>query len=94
MQSGVAIYALGEELGREEAKIYATVLMHTKFFSASLLWEVPGGNLVDGLPPAASTGAGLISRPFTAVIALGCRCFAGVVINRILYDFNRSGAQL
>ena len=23
---------------------------------ASLLYEVPGGNLVDGLPPAASTG--------------------------------------
>ena len=25
---------------------------------ASLLYEAPGGNLVDGLPPAASTGAG------------------------------------
>ena len=28
------------------------------FTPFSLLYEVPGGNQVDGLPPAASTGAG------------------------------------
>ena len=56
MQRAVAIHALGEELGRDKAKLSITLLVRKSCFCASLLYEVPGGNLVDVLPPAASTG--------------------------------------
>ena len=56
MQRGVAIRALGEELGPEEATCRRPCFYDVSFAQISLLYEVPGGNLVDGLPPAASTG--------------------------------------
>ena len=34
----------------------------SSWISSKLLCESPGGNLVDGLPPAAHTGAGRIGR--------------------------------
>ena len=59
MQRGVAIHALGEKLGPDIAKRKSTIFMNKCWSGTSLLYEVPGGNLVDGLPPAASnTGAG------------------------------------
>ena len=57
MQNLVAIHRVYEKLGPDIAiRIYITI-MNAFLSDASLLYEVPGGNLVDGLPPAASTGA-------------------------------------
>ena len=47
------------EEGREESLISkGEVKAHRLGSADSLLYEVPGGNLVDGLPPAASTAGG------------------------------------
>ena len=59
MQRGVAFYALGEKLGPDIAKWNIARFMYRCWICASLLYEVPGGNLVDGLPPAASLDAEL-----------------------------------
>ena len=56
MQRGVAIYALGEKLSPEIAMLIMTEFYENSIYEVSLLYEVPGGNLVGGLPPAASTG--------------------------------------
>ena len=58
MQRGVAIDILGEELGPNIANGISKRFRESVFDGICLLYEVPGGNLVDGLPPAASTRAG------------------------------------
>ena len=54
MQSFIAIHALGEKLRPNQAKLGTTCFMKMFGVAKNLLYEVPGGNLVDGLPPAAS----------------------------------------
>ena len=58
MQMGVAIHALGGTLCPNIAVLRNGNLVQNFIYSISLLCEVPGGNQVDGLPPAASTGEG------------------------------------
>ena len=58
MQTGVAIHTFYEKPGPNIAIRIHTIIMNIFLRDMSLLYEVPGGNLVDGLPPAASTGAG------------------------------------
>ena len=45
-----------------------------------LLYEVPGGNLVDGLPPAASTGAGSQPPPSRPRQIYGMAVFGELVL--------------
>ena len=59
MQSGVAICALYAEPGSNIANIKIMTFMKHDLSSYSLLYEVTGGNLVDGLPPAASNNGGV-----------------------------------
>ena len=54
MHSAVAIHALGEKLCPDEAVFLNGDFMQNLKYGRSLLYEVPGGNQVDGLPPAAS----------------------------------------
>ena len=54
-----------------------------------MLYESPSGNQVDGLPLVAHTGAGLIGRPFTAMIASIFGCFVGFVLVMLLLVFNQ-----
>ena len=58
MQSMVAIHALGGEPGPKVAVRFPNMFLQHVLsiykLLESLLYEVPGGNQVDGLPPAAS----------------------------------------
>ena len=67
MQSLMAIHALGEKLWALQVfheTQFARIFNNLCFLSkTSLLYEVPGGNLVDGLPPAPSTRAGWFGAP-------------------------------
>ena len=56
MQSVVAIGSLGKKLCC--IQVFLGVSYHGEYveIKVSLLYEVPGGNLVGGLPPAASNG--------------------------------------
>ena len=47
----------------QNSNLSGTLILWCHFYQISLLYEVPGGNLVDGLPPAASTGAGCLDPP-------------------------------
>ena len=59
MHNLIAIHRVYEKLGPDIAIRLCTTIMHVFLSDTSLLYEVPGGNLVDGLPPAASnTGEG------------------------------------
>ena len=50
-------------------------------FSCMKLYGLPGGNQVDGLPPAASSGAGVGGRPFgRAVICNLMPVFSNFVV--------------
>ena len=48
----------------------------------------PGGNLVDGLPPVASTGAASICRPCTFISRSDFLVFVKLVLEIPLWDFD------
>ena len=75
MQRGVAIYALGEELDPNIAKWLKHNFCKPSFGEQSLLYEVTGGNLVDGLPPAAHHATGAEQAPLRPNIFMAWRCF-------------------
>ena len=60
-------------------------------FKKSLLYEVPGGNLVDGLPPAASnTGAVVVCQPMPIIHCPVDRAFVGLVLAIFLLDLDET----
>ena len=61
MQNLVAIHRVYEKLGPDIAIRIHTTIIHVFLSDTSLLSEVPGGNLVDGLPPAASNTGAVVS---------------------------------
>ena len=65
MQNLKSVAALGEELGGKEAKLKTKIFPEIMFSAGKACsTRFPGGNLVDGLPPVASThAADFASRP-------------------------------
>ena len=54
----------------------------------SLLYKVPGGDQVDGLPPAASTGARVTYRPTPLIHCQRSRVLAWLVLEMCLFVLN------
>ena len=86
MQNIVAIHKVYEQLGPDIAIRICTALIHVFQSDTGLLYEVPGGDLFDGVPPAASTGA--------VVSDVGLARNISIPFGRIAADISRSLCQI
>ena len=92
MQSFIAIHTLGEKLWPENAMSGTLFYDHMFFCLKSLLYEVSGGNQVDGLPPAASTGEDSIGP---APVPYKCMISTSLIVmcSRSFYSFELLRSQ-
>ena len=97
VSSFIQIRSLGEKLGPNKAKWFENIKQFSRnfkkyqyFASQSLLYEVPSGNQVDGLPLAASTGATMTCRPMQLIICPDFLVFVALVLLMFLVDFHEN----